>query len=650
MVALTAALLVGPAALSSDWPQFRGPGRDGTSPETGLMKSWPAGGPKLLWTAKADLGKGFSSVSIAGGSVYTTGLLGDQENLFAFGLDGRLKWKTAYGKAWKKSFPSARTTPTADGDRVYVMSSLGRIACFSARDGRIVWSVDTEKEFGGRNIRWGIAESPLVVDGKVICTPGGPDATMVALDKKTGRTVWTTRGLSDLSAYCAPIHIADGRRDLVVTMTDKNIVGVATADGSVLWKHPYSGKCQAHAVSPVYHDGQLLATSGYDEGAVMLGLSSDGRSARLLWKEEKFDTHHGGVVVVDGHVYGTSWKGNRDGKWMCLDWKTGRVRFETEWICKGSIIHADGMFYCYEEKEGTIGLVRPDPTGFRVTRSFKVTQGSDKHWAHPAIAGGRLYVRHGDKLMCYDISDGRGAVEAQERSAPELSVDLGNGVTMGLIHVAPGTFSMGDDTRSWEKPAHQVTITRGFYLGKYEVTQAQYEAVVGRNPSNWKAPDRPVEHVAWGEAVEFCRLATERTGRRFRLPTEAEWEYACRAGSTGMWCFGNSEVGLSDYGWYSRNAGRQTHPVGRKKPNAWGLHDMHGNVSEWVADWFAEDYYRISPREDPTGPTAGQFRVRRGGSWFYAGHCCEATYRLRSFPRTATRQTGFRVAASIAGA
>jgi len=204
--------------------------------------------------------------------------------------------------------------------------------------------------------------------------------------------------------------------------------------------------------------------------------------------------------------------------------------------------------------------------------------------------------------------------------APTLTLDLGRGVKMQFVYVKPGVFMMGgteNPKHSWqgvEKPKHEVAITRGFYIGKYEVTQAQYEAVMGANPSKWKEPNRPVEQVTWHKAAEFCRLATERTRRRFRLPTEAEWEFACRAGSTGRYCFGSDETGLGDYAWCRSNSGGQTHPVGRKKPNAWGLYDVHGNVWEWVADWYAADYYANSPRENPAGPDAGNRRPCRGGS------------------------------------
>ncbi|MHC4504034.1 MAG: protein kinase domain-containing protein, partial [Planctomycetota bacterium] len=236
--------------------------------------------------------------------------------------------------------------------------------------------------------------------------------------------------------------------------------------------------------------------------------------------------------------------------------------------------------------------------------------------------------------------------------APTLVLDLGGGVTMEFVYIKPGVLTMGGDEDpewSWqgvERPKHEVAITRGFYIGEYEVTQAQYEAVMGGNPSKWKEPNRPVEQVTWHQAAEFCRRATERTRRQVRLPTEAEWEYACRAGSTGRYCFGNDETGLGDYAWHGGNCGGQTHPVGQKKPNAWGLYDTHGNVWEWVADWYDAGYYAKSPREDPTGPDSGRDRLLRGGSWHSLRHLCRSAFRNYHRPSGRRSAHGFRTVVS----
>jgi outer membrane protein assembly factor BamB len=367
------------------------------------LKKWPEGGPKLLWTADEKLGAGYSSPAVTGDTIYTTGMFDGHGYVIALDLDGKLKWKVKYGPEWTSNFPAARTTPTIDGDSLYVMSGLGKIVCFSATDGKQIWAVDTVDTFGAKDITWGIAESVLIHGNLAICTPGGKDASLVALDKKTGRTIWRTEGLSDKSAYCSPIVIRKGKKHLVVTMTDSHIVGVGAVDGKPLWKHPYKGPYQAHINSPLYYQGQVYATSGYDAGGVMLGLSADGTEAKVLWTDKTLDVHHGGAVLVDGFIYGSNWQSNRDGTWVCLDWKTGEVKYDTRWVNKGQIIYADGMLYCYAEKGGDVALVKASPDEFKVVSSFKITQGNGYHWAHPAIAGGRLYIRHGDALMAYDI-------------------------------------------------------------------------------------------------------------------------------------------------------------------------------------------------------------------------------------------------------
>jgi formylglycine-generating enzyme required for sulfatase activity len=238
---------------------------------------------------------------------------------------------------------------------------------------------------------------------------------------------------------------------------------------------------------------------------------------------------------------------------------------------------------------------------------------------------------------------------------PTLTLDLGRGVKMEMVYVEPGRFVMGGTAdanprsayQGIEKPKHEVTITQGFYLGKYEVTQSQYEAVMGANPSKWRAPDLPVEQVTWYQAVQFCLLASRRTEKLVRLPTETEWEYACRAGSGDRYSFGGDQARLGEYAWHKGNAGGRTHPVGEKSPNAWGLHDMHGNVWEWVSDWYAADYYARSPGKDPQGPDTGDRRLLRGGSWFFdVGFRCRSAFRHHNLPKRPYQTLGFRAVVS----
>jgi len=234
---------------------------------------------------------------------------------------------------------------------------------------------------------------------------------------------------------------------------------------------------------------------------------------------------------------------------------------------------------------------------------------------------------------------------------PTITLDLGQGVTMEMIYIKPGRFTMGSPAseagRGNDETQHGVTITKGFYLGKYEVTQAQYQAVTGANPSTWKEPNRPVECVSWNDATEFCNRLSQRVGKQVRLPTEAEWEYACRAGSTTRFCFGDSDGGLGEYAWFSSNSGGQTHAVGGRTPNAWGLYDMHGNVWEWCSDWHGN---YGGDATDPTGPASGRARALRGGSWDNGPQNCRSANRNRNEPANRNDNNGFRVAVSLSPA
>ena len=390
-------LCLASVAFAEDWPQWRGIHRDGKSPETGLLKQWPQGGPKLLWTYDG-LGGGFATVSVADGMIYTTGVEGSQGVIYALDLDGKLKWKKTYGPDWTRAHPGTRSTPTIDDGLAYVMSGVGKIACFDAVTGQEKWSLNAVGRYRGPIPNWGVAESVLVLDDKVFCTPGGPGASVIALDKKTGSVLWTTKEHGEGSAYCSPILVKRGRGLQLVTMTKGSIVGIVPETGKLLWRHGHQTRYDVHAISPVFEDGYLYTTSGYGTGGVMLRMSADGRGVQQAWTDRRLDTHHGGVVLVDGYIYGSNFRG----KWICLDLKTGRSMYETGGVGKGSITTADGMLYCYGER-GTVGLMRASPKDSQVVSSFKITRGSGSHWAHPAIANGRLYIRHGSALMAFDI-------------------------------------------------------------------------------------------------------------------------------------------------------------------------------------------------------------------------------------------------------
>ena len=397
------------SARAADWPQFRGPNRDGKSSETGLLKKWSKDGPKLLWSVDG-LGIGFSSAAVADGYVYTTGMTSEDKQgiLFAYDLKGTEKWKKSYGPEWKGSHKGVRTTPTIDGDRLYVMSGYGNLVCFNAKTGDKNWQINTLEKFDGKNIKWGIAESLLIFDNKLICTPGGTDATVVALDKMTGKTIWTTKGLSETSAYCSPVVVKRNGKRLIATMVQKSIVLIEPESGKVIVRMPHVGKHFISAVSPIYKDGLVYGTSGYGVGGEMYELSADTTGYTQKWTDKNLDCHHGGLILLGGNVHGSNHKGQggNKGSWICLELASGKVKYSGKLVGKGSVIFAEGLLYCYGES-GMVGLVKATDAGYELISSFEVTKGTDEHWAHPSISDGKLYIRHGDAMMVYDIKAGR---------------------------------------------------------------------------------------------------------------------------------------------------------------------------------------------------------------------------------------------------
>lgn len=388
-------------APAADWPQFRGPDRDGKSPETGLLAQWPADGLTPIWVAEG-LGEGYASAVIAGGTIFTTGMLGEdkQGHLHAFDLEGKRLWSTPYGPEWEKTYPGSRYTPTIDDDRAYLISGHGLVCCFDTTSGALLWQRDVAKDFGGAAPAMGFAESLLIDGERLIVTPGGPDASVVALNKADGETLWTSKGLSDQSAYCSPILIERGGTRLIVTLVTTTLVGLDPESGAVVWRTPFdeNEELQNHAVAPVYADGLLYATSGHRKGGVMYALSEDGKSIAQKWADETLNNHHGGVIFHEGHLYGST----MNGRWVCLSAADGTVKWEERGVGKGSVTFAEGHFYCYSEK-GALGLVKASPDGHQILSEFEVALGEGVHWAHPSIAEGRLYIRHGDALIAYDV-------------------------------------------------------------------------------------------------------------------------------------------------------------------------------------------------------------------------------------------------------
>jgi len=397
------AILIAAFAPASDAPQFRGPDRDGHFPTAGLLKAWPEGGPELLWEIDT-IGMGYASVSVDGDTIYVPGMLNEDDGyLFALDMDGKEKWRLPYGKETTDTMaPGSRSTLTVDGPRGYFTSGFGVVYCIDLPARAIVWQVDTLARFDGQQVQWAIAESPLVDDKRVYASPGGPDAAIVALDKMTGDTVWTTKGFGDASSYCSPNIITHNGRRILVSMSAKGLVGVDADSGAVLWTRDHPDQWGIHASTPVYEDGILYFVAGSKMGGVALKLSEDGTEITPIWEDTEMDTFHGGVVLLDGYIYGTTHRSGRE--IMCLNLKTGEIVWRSRDIGESALVHADGMLYAYEgPQRGDVNLVKATPEGFERTGHFKIEKGTAKHWAHPTIADGRMYIRRGELLFAYDI-------------------------------------------------------------------------------------------------------------------------------------------------------------------------------------------------------------------------------------------------------
>ncbi len=399
--------------ISTGWgqsSQFRGENRDGKYHETGLLKSWPENGPECVLTVEG-LGKGNSSAVLAGESVYTTGMKETKDYLTAIGPDGKIRWQVAYGDSWTKSFPDTRSTPTVEGNRIYVISGTGRLVCMDTAEGKEIWSAEVDKDFASRWHDWGVAESILIVDNLVICTPAGDKAAVVAYDKFSGKLIWQTKPFEGQRAYSSPVVFKWKNFRYILACTTKEIIALIPETGEVVWsfvhwqadRDPNEDGGQIFCNNPVIRDNEIFLTRGYDYPSMMLQVSQDGKSVTEKWIDKTLDDHHHGVIENDGYIYGSNWISNGKGNWVCLDWNTGTVKWEETWFNKGPIIMADDLFYIVDEKNWNVGLVNPNPEKFDLISTFKIDKGTGPYWAHPAIYNGILYLRHGDVLLGYKV-------------------------------------------------------------------------------------------------------------------------------------------------------------------------------------------------------------------------------------------------------
>jgi outer membrane protein assembly factor BamB len=389
--------------LAEDWPQWQGPERTAVSRETGLLKSWPKNGPRLLWRAEG-LGAGYSTPSVAAGRVYTMGNRGRTE--FVFGLDeatGQEVWSSPVGpvRAGGGGYPGPRCTPTVDGDRVYALGLNGDLVCLDTAGGQLQWRKDLRKDFGGSVGGWGYSESPLVDGDRVLCTPGGRTATLAALHKTTGETIWQAAVPGGDEAAYSSIIAADvaGQRQYVQFL-DGGVVGVAAVDGSFLWRYDKPANGTANCSTPIFHDNCVFAASGYGTGGGLVRLTRRGErtEAKEVYFTRRMQNHHGGMVLVNGYLYGAN-----EGELVCLDFKTGKVLWGERRPGKGSITCADGRLY-YRNERGPVVLVEVNPSRYVERGRFEPPQPSGQPaWAHPVIANGKLLIADQDQLLCYDV-------------------------------------------------------------------------------------------------------------------------------------------------------------------------------------------------------------------------------------------------------
>jgi outer membrane protein assembly factor BamB len=396
------------AQIKGDW---RPENRTGVSAETGLMKSWPASGPTQLW-ANLDLAKGFSSPSFGPGTMFITGNKGSDDILFALDMNGRILWQTVMGRSWTGSNPESRATPTVDGNRVYTCSGFGDLACIDATSGKIIWSYKASELNKGTYGTWGIAESLLTDGDKVYYSPGGPETMTIAVNKLTGALIWKSSSLNDKPGYVSPILVTYAGKKMIINISMHYSFGTDASNGDILWKVANKESSDPNmsrwdpikCTTPLYNNGLVYVTGGYDFGGMMIKIADDGKSAKTVWTDDVLDNHHGGVVLVNGYIYGSNWLNNNDGNWCCIEWNSGKKMWEEPWNTKGSIISAEGMLYLYEEKNGKVALLKVNPEKFDLVSSFKVTQGqTGPFWAHPVIHNGVLYLRHSNALMAYNI-------------------------------------------------------------------------------------------------------------------------------------------------------------------------------------------------------------------------------------------------------
>ncbi len=396
---------------AGQWPAFRGPKADGISPDTDLLEKWPDQGPKQLWVYDGA-GMGYSGHSIVDGRLYTMGTRGDDVTVVCVDTaTGKELWAAAISKDTQEGYNTGwghgpRSTPTYSDGHVYAIDSQGVVACLSADDGKVVWKKHLVDDFKGQMGGWGFSESPLVDGDHLILAPGGTEAGIVALDKKTGETAWKTSDLKPGKAEYATILVTEinGIKQYV-KLFESQVVGVAADDGRIVWSSPWEGKV-AVIPTPIVDGNEIYISSGYGIGCKLIRIGEDNTPSDV-WQNKNMVNHHGGVIKVGDHLYGFS-----DAKGLiCQDWKTGEMVWNEkgQFTLKGSVHVADGHLYALNEDDGTLTLVEISPKAYKQKGRFKLDPQSPnrnpkgKVWTHPLVLDGKLYLRDQEYIVCYDV-------------------------------------------------------------------------------------------------------------------------------------------------------------------------------------------------------------------------------------------------------
>ena len=391
----------GDAGSGAAWPEFHGPGRTNISPDRGLLKQWPEGGPRLLWTY-SQCGDGYSGAIIADGMIFTAGDFGREELLLALDMDGRLLWKSPNGDAWRGASPGSRATPTYSDGAVYHMNPAGRLAAYEAKSGRELWAVDLKSRFEARSGIWAFAENVIVDGQKLLCMPGGPKGRIVALDKRTGETLWANTEIEHSAAYCSGRIVTHGGVRQLITLTQRSVVGVDIETGWLVWSAPFVPASPQNALTPVFQDGCVFVACGHSSGGTLLKIDLASRSASAVWQRQDLDDCHSGALLVDGRLYGCACRmGGKN--FYCIDFKTGQTIKLDATMGKVGITCADGMIYALNH-QGAVSLLALTAGGFETAGRFDLKKKPvNSYLAHPVVCGGRLYIRCGQDLYAFDV-------------------------------------------------------------------------------------------------------------------------------------------------------------------------------------------------------------------------------------------------------